>query len=178
MIADLKSLPLDNGPAKDYLMLCLDELHYYRERTATILRRLRYYVAQSRGSSIFQNLLSVPGIGFKSTITLYSEIIDIHRFSTFEHLKSYVGLVPSVSSSAGTEYTRGLTCRSNRRLKYVLIESAWVAIRKDPALLHCYNTLIVRMKKQEAIIRIAVKLLRRIRYVWQNNTPYVFGVIE
>jgi len=178
MIAHMESLPLDNGPARDYLILCLDELQYHRQRMVTIIGKVRHYVRQGRGSSIFQNLLTIPGIGFKTAITFYSEIINMNRFPNFEHLKSYVGLVPSISSSGETEYTRGLTYRSNKLLKYVLIESAWVAIRKDPALLHSFNKLILRMKKQEAIIRIAVKLLRRIRYVWQNNTPYAFGVLR
>ncbi len=178
MISHMESLPLDNGPARDYLILCMDELQYHRQRMVTIISKVRHYVRQVRGSLIFQNLLTIPAIGFKSAITLYSEIIDMNRFPNFEHLKSYVGLVPLVSSSGETEYTRGLTYRSNKLLKYVLIESAWVAIRKDPALLHSFNQLILRMKKQEAIIRIAVKLLRRIRHVWQHNTPYAFGVLR
>jgi len=178
MISHLESLPLDNGPAKDYLLLCLDELQYYRQRMVTILSKVRCYVRQHRSSIVFGHLLTIPGIGFKSAITLYTEIIDINRFPNFEHLKSYVGFVPSISSSGETEYTRGLTYRSNKLLKYVLIESAWVAIRKDPALLYSYNKLILRMKKQDAIVRIAVKLLRRIRYVWQHNTPYTPGVVQ
>lgn len=178
MLAHLEVLFLDNGPARDYLLLCLDEHQYCKQRITTILTRARHYVRCDRGNSIFQNLLTIPGIGFKSAITLYTEIINIRRFPRFENLKSYVGLVPSTSASGETEYSRGLTCRGNKLLKYVLIESAWVAIRKDPALLLSFNKLISRMKKQEAIVRIAVKLLRRIRHVWQNNTPYVFGVIE
>ena len=178
MLSHMESLPLDNGPGKDYLMLCLDELRYYREQTVTILRKVRRYVNGWHSASVFHKLLTIPGVGFKTAITLYSEIIDINRFPNFERLKSYVGLVPSISISGETEYTRGLTYRSNKLLKYVLIECAWVAIRKDPALLHCYNKLIVRMKTQEAIVRIAVKLLRRIRYVWQNNTPYVCGIVQ
>lgn len=178
MISHLESLPMDNGPARDYLLLCLAELQYDRERMVAILKKVRHYVRQGRGASIFQNLLTIPGVGIKSAITIYSEIIDMDRFPNLEHLKSYVGLVPSISSSAETEHSRGLTFRRNKLLKYVLIESAWVAIRKDPALLLAFNKLVLRMKKQEAIIRIAVKLLRRIRYVWQHNTAYTAGVVQ
>ncbi len=108
----------------------------------------------------------------RAGVAFYSEIIDMARFKTLDHLKSYVGLVPSVRSSGDTEHVWGLTFRRNRFLKYVIIEAAWVAIRKDPALLACYNKLISRMKAQSAIIRIAKKLLGRIRYVWLNNVPY------
>ncbi|GAB6160956.1 hypothetical protein JCM12298_01150 [Desulfothermus naphthae] len=100
------------------------------------------------------------------------------RFKNFDQLKSYVGLTPSVYSSGDTHYEYGLTYRKNSRLKYALIEASWVAIRKDPALLESYNKLITRMKKQQAIIRIAKKLLSRIRHVWLNKQPYVTGIVE
>jgi len=41
-------------------------------------------------------LMSVPGIGFLSALTLYAEICDIKRFSTAEKLAHYTGLVPKV----------------------------------------------------------------------------------
>jgi transposase len=177
-IAYLKSITLDNGPAKDYLDLCLEELDHRRNLVVTILTKLRRYLQEYRDPCIFRNLLTVPGIGFKAAAVLYSEIIDINRFPTLDHIKSYAGLVPSTSSSGESQHTGGLTYRSNRYLKYVLIEAAWVAIRHDPALLHSFNKLSLRMKKQDAIVRIAVKLLNRIRYVWHNNCPYVASVVQ
>ena len=62
--------------------------------------------------------------------------------------------------------------------RHLIGEAVWIAIRKDPALLLAFNQLTRRMKKQDAIIRIAKKLLRRIRYVWKNQTPYVLAVVE
>ena len=177
-IAHLKSIPLDNGPAKDYLDICLEELDHRRNLVVTILTKLRQYMQEHRDPGVFRNLLTVPGIGFKAAAVLYAEIIDIDRFPTLDHLKSYVGLVPSTSSSGESQHTGGLTYRSNRYLKYVLIEAAWVAIRHDPALLQSFNKLSLRMAKQDAIIRIAAKLLNRIRYVWQNNCPYAVGVVQ
>jgi transposase len=177
-ISHLKSISLDHGPAKDYLDLCLEELEHRRKLVVTILTRLRNYLQEYRDPCVFRNLLTVPGIGFKTAAVLYAEIIDMNRFPTLDHIKSYVGLVPSTSSSGEDEDTGRLTYRSNRYLKYVIIEAAWVAIRHDPALLHSFNKLSLRMKKQDAIIRIAVKLLNRIRYVWQNNCPYSVGVVQ
>ena len=87
-------------------------------------------------------------------------------------------LTPSVYSPGDTYQKHGLTYRKNSRLKYELIEASWVAIRKDPALLENYNKLITKMKKQQAIIRIAKKLLSRIRHVWLNKQPYVTGIVE
>jgi transposase len=81
-------------------------------------------------------------------------------------------------SSGDHTITTRIAKRRNKYLRHLLIEASWVAVRKDPALLESFDRLIKRMKKQDAIIRIAKKLLNRIRYVWENNKPYVLGVIE
>jgi len=177
-IAYLRNLPLDDGPSKSYLNICLDELEEHRQRLVYILKELRSWVSQRELDRTIDTLRSVPGIGFKTAMILYTEIMDIHRFKRFDQLKSYAGLVPSTYSSGENERTRGLTHRRNRHLRYVLIEAAWIAIRKDPVLLQIYNELSRKMKKQEAIIRIATKLLSRIRYVWMNDCSYVPGVIR
>ena len=49
-----------------------------------------------------------------------------------------------------------------------IIESAWVAARIDPALSLAYNELCKRMKSTKAIVRIAKKLLNRVKYVLKN----------
>ncbi len=66
----------------------------------------------------------------------------------------------------------------NKYLRSLLIEAAWIAVRKDPALTASFNEYIKRMSKQEAIIRIAKKLLNRIRTVWMKNTEYVCSVVK
>ena len=60
----------------------------------------------------------------------------------------------------------------------MLIEAAWIAVRKYPALMACYNQYIKRMSKQEAIIRIAKKLLNRVRTVLKENREYVCSVVK
>jgi transposase len=95
-----------------------------------------------------------------------------------QHLVSrLVGLVPAEYVSGDKCITLGLTNRRNRYLREMLIEAAWVAKRRDPALTMAYNKLVQRMDPNEAIIRIAKKLLRRIRGVWKNRRPYVLGVV-
>ena len=113
-----------------------------------------------------------PGIGFVTAITLYTKIIDMSRFSNLDRLASFVGLSPSCSSSGDKEIITGLTSRRNRYLRHLIIEAAWVAARRDPALLKSFSELSKRMKKSNAIIRIARKLLNRIRFVWNNETRY------
>ena len=60
----------------------------------------------------------------------------------------------------------------------MLVEAAWQAIRKDPAMLDAYEQLTKRMKGSEAIIRIARKLLRRMRAVLISEQEYVKGIMK
>ncbi|MGZ5134044.1 MAG: IS110 family transposase, partial [Flavitalea sp.] len=73
---------------------------------------------------------------------------------------------------------RGVTKRCNAFLREAIIESSWVTIRKDPAMLMKYNEYCRRMNSNKAIIRIAKHLLSRIRYVWNNQKEYQRGVVS
>jgi transposase len=149
------------------------ELEEHRRRLAEIMRLLRRYGQQEAHQKPLQWMLSVPGVGPVLAITLYTELITMDRFPSLDKLASYVGLVPSVTSSDDHETDHGLTCRHNRYLRHLLIEAAWVAVRKDPNLLHTFTQLTQRMNKKQAIVRIAKKLLNRIRSVWKHQTCYV-----
>lgn len=100
------------------------------------------------------------------------------RFRNCDHLCSYVGLVPTLYSSDETEYVGNLTPRGNTYVLPILIECTWAAVGKDPALMNAYHQLCKRMKGQDAIIRIARKLLRRIRHVLMHETPYELNTVS
>lgn len=174
----LRALEIAYGPGQEYLNLCLDELESHRRRLTIILRSLRYYCRNFNLQEQVDYLKSVKGIGFVTAITLYTEIIDMHRFRTLDELASFVGFVPSVYASGDQETTLGLTFRRNRYLRHLLVEAAWIAVRKDPALTQTFSRLLRRMSKERAIIRIAKKLLNRVRHVWLKQTTYVVGVVE
>jgi len=110
-------------------------------------------------------------------MTLFTEIIDIKRFSNFDRLASFVGLVPSTYSSAETQYSRCISFRHNKFLRPLIIESAWTALRKDPAMTKKYYQLCKNMSKQRAIIRVAKKLLSRIKHVWEKQEEYKFSLV-
>jgi transposase len=152
----------------------LNDLCIARTTRNTLLREIR---KASKSIPVIQLLSTAPGISLTTAFTLYVELVDIKRFKTFDQLASYVGLVPSTYSSDTTVVVGGVTMRHCSHLRSILIECAWIAIRNDPALLSAYNELTKHMRKTAAIIRIAKKLLNRIRFVWQNQTAYVKGIV-
>jgi len=157
----------------------LEHLAESRKRLAKVLRELKLMATQEPAiASLVKLLQTVPGVGFLTAILLVVELIDMHRFKRFDNLVSYIGLAPSIHQSDEHSYSRGLTKRQHKELRFRMLESAWIAVRKDPALTMKYGQLCKRMNKNKAIIRIAKMLLSRIRTVWITQTPYVYGVIE
>ncbi len=167
-----KNCVAKGGPFSDYLEFCIQDLKEEKKRLAAIMRKIREYVKSPSSERIIRYLLTVPGIGVTAAVTVYTEIMDINRFPDLDRLCSFVGFVPTCHSSGDRESVGDITPRRNKYLRYIIIEAAWVAIRKDPVLLRVYSDLLKRMKGQHAIIRIAKKLLSRIRYVWKNQQPY------
>lgn len=171
-IAELERLSKEPNPGGKYLSFAVDELKDHRRRLLEITKELRAFCRDSSFAEVLSLLCSVPGVGFVTAVTLLTEIIDIDRFKKLDHLCSFVGLVPTCNSSGETERKGGLSPRKNKYLKHLIIEASWIAVRRDPELTMAFAALVKRMRKTDAIIRIARKLLNRIRYVWKNQTPY------
>jgi transposase len=173
----LESLPFDHKSGKSALGIYLESVKHKRSLQLRITRQIRELSQSPEYGENVALLTSVPGIGVLTAMTLLLELEDISRFENFANLCSFVGLVPSTHSSGDQEINSGITPRKNSRLRAALVESAWVAIRNDPALLASYNCLSGRMPGNKAIIRIAKKLLRRIVSVLRKKQKYEKGII-
>ena len=151
------------------------------QQTKTLLleatRAIRKLCKQPEYQKDITLLRSIPGIGEINAAVMLFELQDVSRFKHFDHLCSYVGLVPNTSDSGDTKRTKGITNRSNYYLRTALVESSWSVIRKDPALLMKYKTYCRKMEKNKAIIRVAKHLLSRINYVLKNKKEYVIAVV-
>lgn len=126
--------------------------------------------------SVYKRLIGIVGIGPVCATALICELLDMKRFKSEKHLASYLGLVPSIRSSDKNVHVVGLHRRCHKVLRTLLVQAAWVAIRRDPALLKCYHNWVQRMPAQKAIIKVAKKLLNKIRYVWLNDADYIKGL--
>lgn len=154
------------------LAMQIERLHAMRKLKLRANLNLRILGRTDRHLKIYELLLSVPGIGCITAMLVICEIIDMTRFPRFLQLCSYAGLIPSTYSSGDKERSGDMTNRRNERLRTALIESSWSTIKSDPELKLKYEQLRQRMRSQEAIVRIARILLRRIRCVWLSEQKY------
>lgn len=150
------------------LQVWLEELQFIQTLKKKLDRHL-IHVAREKDDSQISLLRSIPGVGLIGALTLLTELGDMKRFKRFDDLCSYVGLVPNVYSSGETEHVGHLTKRKAQHLQPILIQFAWKAVGKDPALLKSYQQWCKAMKANKAIVRVARKLLSRIRYVMMNE---------
>ncbi len=174
----LKGLELQTEHAKSTLNSMIETVEHLRTKLLEINRQLRKLEKEGEYLDTIVLLRSVPGVGLIMAMTIITELEDIQRFGNLDSLCSYVGLVPRTNSSGDNDKIGEITPRSNRQLRSMLVESSWIAIRQDPALMMRYSELCQRMEPNKAIIKIAKKLLSRIKHVLKNEEPYEKGLVQ
>ncbi len=160
----------DSGKRAFELMLA--EIKHLRANLLLANRKVREMSKSETYQLRAKRLMKASGIGLITAMTLLTEIEDIHRFKTIDQICSFTGLIPSMDNSADTVKETQITPRSNRLLRSLLIESAWMAIRHDPGLALKYHHLAHRMKPNQAIVRIAKKLVKRVYHILKYQEDY------
>lgn len=174
----LKELQIEFESLKQTLdnYILIGELQ--RKELLSVNRQVRSLSQTDAYRSNYNLLISIPGIGFLTAMTFLVQIGDIRRFERLDDLCDYIGLVPMMHGSGDKMNTGKLINRGRKELKVMIIEAAWEAVRLDPALMARFNELVRRMNKNKAIIRIARKLVSRMRYVLMTQEPYKLGINE
>jgi len=160
------------------LSLCVGDVKGLRKRLFEINKLIKQMADSDKYNARHELLVSVPGIGLITAMTMITEVQDIKRFDSFDKFNSYIGLCPSEFSS-GEQIRKGkMTTRCHKELRSLIIEAAWIAIRHDPALTQKFAELITVKTKKRAIVAIAKKLLSRIYSIWYNNIKYEKGIVK
>ena len=173
----LKTIETSTIFGSTVLQETIDIAEFLRKKLLQVNRQFRLLAKDSVYSKKIQQIRSIPGIGLIIALTFISELETMERFKNLDKPCSYIGLIPSTFSSGEKEVVGNITRRANKPLRSAIVEAAWVAIRHDPALALKYNELRSRLEPNGAIIRIAKKLLNRIRYVLKNEQEYVMSVV-
>lgn len=156
----------------------LENYERHTENKKCVKKQITLLSRTSRYEQNVKLLQSTPGIGLVIAMSFLTELENINRFKTFDHLCSFIGFVPSTKSSGEKAGVGEITSRAQVILRPLLIEASWTAVQKDPAMASRYAELCNKgLMPNKAIIRIAKKLLRRIRFVLKNKEPYKLEVV-
>jgi transposase len=174
----LKALDCKQHSRRRALDFQIRQMEFMRKELLTISNEIRKMMREQRYKINYYLLRTIPGIGPLTAASILVEIGDVKRFNTFCHLNSFIGLLPMEHSSGQTENKMSLTVRKHRQLRSDLVESAWTARRTDPAMALYFDEQIKRKDSKVVIIKIARKLLNRIRYVLLNQQKYEYGIVK
>jgi transposase len=174
----LKALEINKPSLRQVLDNYINIAERQREDLVLLNKQVRALSMSETYKNNYCLLLSVPGIGLMIAMTFLTQIGDIRRFERIDDLCNYIGLVPRMYGSGEKMRVGKMMHRGRKELKIMLIEASWEAIRKDPALMLKFNELSKGMHKNKAIVRIARKMLSRIRFVLQNQQPYELSIVK
>ena len=169
----LEHVAADLGSGEGYrLNDLLKDLHHAHSQVLAAGRRLNEVIS-AHHMDTNELLLSIPGIGRVTAARICLEVPHVSNFINSDHLASYIGFVPDVHGSDDNVYVRGITYRGRALLRSAFVESAWRAIGRDPAMGLAYSNYIKRgLKPNNAIIRIARKLVNRVFFVLRERKRY------
>jgi len=172
-ISWLESLSLQSSSGRSALRTLLNELTFLRKSILETTRAIHTLAHTEQYALNVANLITIAGVSTLTAMILLTEIVTLERFHSQDQLASFVGVIPGEQSSGDDRTMTGITDRKNRHLRWIFTESAWIAIRHDESLSLAFNTLCRRMPKNQAIVRIARKLLNRIYFVLKHQQPCI-----
>ena len=165
----LSQLKWTSSCGKESMESKLRTLHFFHTEYLNGGNLLRAHCRKYYNNDYYL-LTSIPGIGGFLAAAILSECGDLRRFNE-KQLSSYIGVVPGIFNSGGSEKNLGVTPRANVILRPYIVESAWIAIRKDPEIQAYYKTHYGKDTKC-IIVKVAHKMVRRILSVVKNGKAY------
>jgi transposase len=174
----LESIEINEESGKQSLMILVEQSKIIRLSILKVTRQIRELSKTETYKEREKLLRSIPGIGLLTAMVLLTELDTITRFHNIDQLCSFIGFVPSTKSSGEKEKVGEITPRGHSILRTAIIESAWTAVKIDPALMKSYHDYCKRMEPNKAITRIAKKMVSRISFVLKNNQPYQCSVVK
>ncbi len=172
-ITKLKEIIMHTEEGDFSFQSLLQDLDYFRRQKLAFHRYLRQLSKNETYKEDCELLVSIPGIGIITAMILIAELGTITRFPNLDTICAYAGICPTTHSSGEKNRVGKLTVRGNKYVKNAIIEASWTFKRLDPAMAKCFDDLCKRnLGSNKAIIRIAKKLLSRIRFVLTNRVKY------
>lgn len=149
-----------------------------------LLNDIKVEISSEKLSSYFKRnvdlLLSIPGIGFLTAVTLLTEIGDFEGFLKPKHLVAFFGIDSSVNESGKFKSDKNKISKRGTRIgRRALYAVALASIRTNKngkavnaVLQEYYNTNLSGKKKKVALVAVMHKLLNYIFAVLRNQKEY------
>ena len=151
---------------------------------ATLLTKIKGFIDSDEMSLAFRKnillLMSIPGIGYNTAITILAEIGGIDKFITPKQLVAFFGVDPAVNESGKFKGDKvKMSKRGTRFGRRALYAVALASIRMkrngeatNPVLLTYYQENLKGKKAKVALVAVMHKLIKYLFAVLRNQQEY------
>jgi transposase len=166
--AELERLPLLPYAAerRERLLVSLDQVD---AEIAALTRQVEEEVKQRPAAS---RLMTHPGVGPVTALAMVLTLGPAERFASGKQVASYLGLIPSESSSGGRQRLGHISKQGSSFLRFLLVEAGQSAARHDAELGRFYRRLAVRKHRALAKVAVARKLAVRLYLMLREDWTY------
>ncbi len=154
----LELAPWASARRSDLLAL-LDELDGKIAALDQAVRTAALQHSDARG------LMEQAGVGAVTALAFVLTVGPVQRFPRARHLVSYLGLNPREASSGGQQRLGSISKQGNGLVRWLLVEAAQTAARRDAELGRFYRRLA--MKRGRGIAKVAVARKLAVRLYWR-----------
>jgi len=127
---------------------------------------------QSQADQRISRLRTHPGVGLLTALCLVHSLEPVSRFANSRKVTAYAGLDPVERSSAERQRFLGISKGGSRVLRFLLVEAAHTALRKDAELRRFYQRLAQRHGRPKAKVAVSRKLLIRTYIMLRDEIDY------
>jgi transposase len=125
---------------------------------------------------VVARLMTAPGIGPVTAAAFVATLDRIDRFDNAHQVESYLGLVPSETSSADTRRRGHITKAGDGRLRWLLVQAAWTVWRSPRAEAQPLRTWATRIAgrrgKAVAVVALARRMAGILFAMWRDETTF------
>jgi len=152
--------------------------------TATLLKKIKSFIDSDEMSLTFRKnillLMSIPGVGYNTAITILGEIGGIDKFITPKQLVAFFGIDPAVNESGKFKGDRvKMSKRGTRFGRRALYAVALASVRikrngeaTNQILLKYYQENLKGKKAKVALVAVMHKLIKYLFAVLRNQEEY------
>jgi transposase len=167
-VADLRQLLRE-----EYLFLSaqtnLDTIAFLIQQIKALEKAIKKKVKLDKA---FEQLMTVPGIGFILAMTIMLEVGDISRFAKVGNFASYCRCVSSQRLSDGKAKGSGNRKNGNRYLSWAFVEAAQLGRRYSQRFGRYYNRKAAQTNTIVATKALSNKLARICYYIMRDQVPF------
>lgn len=155
----------------------LDHIEHLKKQMDLVEVALKSHInGNSELRQCIDYLMSCPGIGWRIACYALARMGDWRVLGKSQEAGAFFGLVPSENSTGDYVDKGSITKCGDPRLRSMLIQGAWTAIRRDPELKAFYDRIRAshteKYASRTAIVAVARKLAERMHCVLKQQRRY------